>query len=161
MQYLYSPWRGAYLQGKEKKCECIFCHLSKVEVGQEWVFYKDEICYGVLNAYPYTPAHFMFIPHKHVDSPHLLEEKEWLHISKKVLQGVSMLYEFGADGINTGINIKEAGGAGIPQHLHWHILPRFKRDTNFMTAIAECRIYGCDFEEIFNTMLALAKKYLK
>ena len=103
----------------------------------------------------------MFISHKHIDSPHLLEESEWLHISKKVLQGINMLYEFGAEGINTGINIKEAGGAGIPEHLHWHILPRFKRDTNFMTSIADCRIYGCDFEEIFNTISALAKKHLK
>lgn len=160
MEYLYSPWRSQYFC-EDHKNGCIFCEISKDVTEKHFVFYSDEICYGVMNLYPYTPGHLMLIPHRHIDSPNLLLQEEWIHISSLVPNVCEMLYAFGATGINTGINIKEAGGAGIPQHLHWHFVPRFERDTNFMTSIAQTRVYGREFNEIFAKIKKLANQYLQ
>lgn len=161
MDIVYAPMRGEYLKNGAGQT-CVFCEISqqKEKDEQHYVFYRDELCFGVMNLYPYTPGHFMFIPHKHLDSPHLLSEEQWLHLSKMVQKGCEMLYAFGAKGINTGLNIKDAGGAGIPQHLHWHLVPRFDKDTNFMTSIAQTRIYGCEFDAIFTTITKLSKEFL-
>lgn len=161
MKILYAPTRKDYLK-KGTGRECVFCEIStQAQKDQEhFVFYRDSVCFGVMNLYPYTPGHLMFIPHQHIDSPHLLTEQEWLHLSRLVKQGCEMLYAFGAQGINTGLNIRSCGGAGIPDHLHWHLVPRFDRDTNFMTSIAQTRIYGCDFNEIFNTIQKLSQDFL-
>lgn len=161
MDIIYAPTRGEYLKNGAGQT-CVFCEISQHEEKDEehYVFYRDELCFGVMNLYPYTPGHLMFIPHKHLDSPHLLSETEWLHLSKKVQRACEMLYKFGAKGINSGLNIKSAGGAGIPEHLHWHLVPRFDKDTNFMTAIAQTRIYGCEFETIFKTIKNLSKEFL-
>lgn len=161
MDIIYAPTRGEYLKNGGGE-SCVFCEISEQtqKDKEHYVFYRDEVCFGVMNLYPYTPGHLMFIPHKHIDSPHLLSLQEWLHLSSLVQKACEMLYEFGAQGINTGINIKSAGGAGIPDHLHWHLVPRFARDTNFMTSIAQTRIYGCQFEEIFNKILKLSQEFL-
>lgn len=161
METLYAPTRRNYLKGLTEGV-CPFCTISQEAQRDDeyFVFYRDSLCFGVMNLYPYTPGHLMFIPHLHVDSPDLLSEESWKHLSSLVRQGCEMLYAFGARGINVGINIRGAGGAGIPDHLHWHLVPRFDRDTNFMTSIAQTRIYGCDFREIFEEMKQLSQKYL-
>lgn len=161
MEILYAPTRGNYLKHGIGE-GCVFCDIS-CNTGKDeehFVFYRDEICFGVMNLYPYSPGHLMFIPHKHIDSPHLLDASEWLHISSLTRRACEMLYAFGAKGINSGINVRSAGGAGIPDHLHWHLVPRFERDTNFMTSIAQTRIYGCEFQEIFNQIKQLSHEFL-
>ena len=76
-------------------------------------------------------------------------------------KAINMLEEYGASGINMGINIRQAAGAGIPKHLHLHFVPRFLGDTNFITAISNARVYGVNFDEIFDKITCLAKKYLE
>ena len=143
--------------------DCVFCAISSQndKDKQNHVFYRDSICFGVMNLYPYTPGHFMLIPHKHVDSPTLLSQDEWLHINMLSQKAINMLEEYGASGINMGINIRQAAGAGIPKHLHLHFVPRFLGDTNFITAISNARVYGVNFDEIFDKITCLAKKYLE
>lgn len=160
METLYAPWRSAYF-GEEKGTGCVFCRLSQESSLDEahTVFYRDELCFAVMNKFPYTPGHFMIIPHAHVDSPTLLDETTWLHLSRLARRGVALLEEFGAHGVNHGINIKKSGGAGIPDHLHLHLVPRWSGDTNFITAIGDSRIYGVDFMEIFQTIKRLSAKH--
>lgn len=162
MEILYAPTRRNYLKNTQGNA-CTFCAISqKKEKDQEhFVFYRDSLCFGVMNLYPYTPGHLMFIPHSHLDSPDLLSQEEWMHLSSLVRKACKMLYAFGSKGINVGINVRNAGGAGIPDHLHWHLVPRFERDTNFMTSIAQTRIYGCKFHEIFEEIRSLSQEYLK
>lgn len=158
---LYSPWRDEYFHSDIK--ECTFCNISNnPDKDQEnRVFYRDEICFCVMNRYPYTPGHFMIIPHAHIDSPSLLSDEDWIHLSKLSKKAITLLEEYGAQGVNTGINIKSAAGAGIPAHLHLHFIPRFNGDTNFITTIAQTRVYGIDFNEIFTKISKLALKYFK
>lgn len=164
---VYSPWRTQYFSDEDSrnldsKDTCIFCEISKCENPKsKYVFYKDSICYCVMNLYPYMPAHFMVIPHRHVDSPTLLDIDEWLHIAKISKKAIKLLETYGAEGINMGINIKQAAGAGIPKHLHLHFVPRFIGDTNFITAISHCRVYGLDFDKVFDRILELSNEIFK
>lgn len=159
---LYAPWRDEYVAGKEVK-GCVFCHISQNAKEDEelHVLYRDEHCFIVMNRYPYTPGHFMIIPHAHTDKLEELDPQIWLHMSSLAQKGVRLLKEgFGAHGVNIGMNLGKAGGAGIAEHIHMHLVPRWERDTNFITAIAQNRVYSSDFEKIYKKLRDLLPKYL-
>jgi diadenosine tetraphosphate (Ap4A) HIT family hydrolase len=106
-----------------------------------------------MNKYPYTPGHFMIIPSLHTDTLENLDEKVWIEMSKYAKKGVKILKEdFGAKGVNLGMNLGSAAGAGIAEHIHLHLVPRWERDTNFITSIADTRIYSTDFERIYRKL---------
>lgn len=159
MDRIYSPWRAAYFGSKAHSC--VFCEISKNPQDDEknHVIYRDNTCFGVMNLYPYTPGHFMLIPHKHCDCPSLLDSSEWLHIQTLSQKAFGLLYEYGASGVNMGMNIKKAGGAGIPEHIHLHFVPRYIGDTNFLTSIAHTRTFGIDFDSVFAKIKALCEKH--
>lgn len=158
---LYAPWRDEYIQ--DKKIEgCVFCHISEYADQDKdlHVLYRDEFCFIVMNKYPYTPGHFMIIPHHHTDSLEALDSAVWLHMSTLAQKGVRLLKEgFNAQGVNIGMNLGKAGGAGIAEHVHMHLVPRWERDTNFITAIGKTRVYSTDFINIYNKLLDLAPRY--
>ena len=158
---LYAPWRSEYIAG-EKIEGCVFCHISKAIQESETlhVLHRDEHCFVVMNRYPYTPGHFMIIPHLHTNKLECLSELSWLHMSLLAQKSVRLLKEgFGAHGVNIGMNLGEAAGAGIAEHIHLHVVPRFNRDTNFITSIAETRVYSTDFEKIYLKIKSLVKQY--
>lgn len=158
---LYAPWRDEYVTGQKIE-GCVFCHISTHESDDEnlHVLYRDEHCFIVMNRYPYTPGHFMIIPHLHTDALEALDPAIWLHMSALAQKGVRMLKEsFGAHGVNLGMNLGRAGGAGIAEHIHLHLVPRWERDTNFITSIAETRVYSTDFEKIYQKLKEEGKKY--
>ncbi|MDH5465205.1 MAG: HIT domain-containing protein [Thiovulaceae bacterium] len=158
---LYAPWRNDYVTG-EKIEGCVFCHISQAkEEGRKLhLLYRDEHCFIVMNKYPYTPGHFMIIPHMHTDALEELDPKSWLHMSGLAQKGVALLKEhMGAKGVNIGMNLGMAAGAGIAEHIHMHLVPRWERDTNFITSIAQTRVYSTDFEKIYNSILEAVPKY--
>lgn len=161
MNHIYSPWRGEYMSSKSSKC--VFCEISKNpnQDAQNRVLYRDEHSFFVINKYPYTPGHFMIIPHMHTSDLTKLDTKSWQHISLLSQKGVEILKIFGADGINIGMNLGACGGAGIPEHIHLHLIPRWMGDTNFITTIGDSRIYGVDFEEIYQKLLKITNEVLK
>ena len=118
MEHIYAPWRAKYFEQEIEGCPFCEIALHIKDDEKNFVFYRDEICYGVMNRYPYTPGHILLIPHCHIDSPSNLSALEWAHISAITQKSTVMLEAFGAQGINIGANIKVAGGAGIPEHLH-------------------------------------------
>lgn len=151
---LYAPWRTEYISGE--KCEgCVFCHISENSDRDEehHVLYRDEDCFVVMNLYPYTPGHFMIIPHHHTDALEALDANTWLRMSALAQRGVRLLKEsFGAHGVNIGMNLGRTAGAGIAEHIHLHLVPRWERDTNFITSIAQTRVYSTDFEIIYRRL---------
>ncbi len=159
---LYAPWRDEYVTN-DKIEGCVFCHISThaKEDDALHVLYRDEHCFIVMNRYPYTPGHFMIIPHLHTDKLEELASETWLHMSKLSQQSVRLLKEgFGAQGVNIGMNLGKAAGAGIAEHIHMHLVPRWERDTNFITAIGNTRVYSTDFEKIYKKIKSLLPKYI-
>ncbi len=158
---LYAPWRSDYITG-ERIEGCVFCHISTHETDDEasHVLYRDEHCFVVMNRYPYTPGHFMIIPHLHTDKLEDLESHVWLHMSDLAQKGVRLLKEcFSAQGVNIGMNLGSAAGAGIAEHIHMHLVPRWSGDTNFITSIGGTRVYSTEFEEIYKKILSEVPNY--
>jgi len=159
---LYAPWRDEYVTNQKIE-GCVFCHISlHVEEDEDLsVLYRDEFCFIVMNKYPYTPGHFMIIPHTHTDKLEELDSKVWLHMSSLAQKCVKLLKEgFNAQGVNIGMNLGKAGGAGIAEHIHMHLVPRWERDTNFITSIAQTRVHSSDFFKIYKKIKSLIPKYL-
>ena len=161
MDRLYAPWRREY--HLKKQSGCVFCDIinSKEYDEENEVFYRDEKCIFVMNRFPYNPGHFMIIPTTHTGNYEDLNDEEVTHIAKMSKIGCKVLKDFGADGINMGWNLGFDAGAGIPGHIHLHLVPRFKRDTNMMTTIFNTRVFSADFNKIFEKIKILFEKNFK
>lgn len=162
MNHLYAPWRAEYFAQNIE--DCVFCHIGKnFEKDEELgVLFRDTKCFGVMNRYPYTPGHFMIIPYEHVDSIEKLSSETWGQMSSHVQTTVLMVKEIlEVKGVNIGMNLGECAGAGIAEHIHYHIVPRWERDTNFITTIGNVRVNGVSFDKIFLKLKAASKKYIK
>ena len=139
--YLYSPWRLDYIQS-EKPDECILCACqSKGTDAENLIVHRGEHCFVMLNRYPYNNGHIMLVPKLHLQ--HLQElPAEVLAETGRLLQVCerALLDAYGCDGINVGINLGRAAGAGIAEHLHIHLVPRWSGDSNFMSVVAGERV---------------------
>lgn len=145
--YLYSPWRLEYIQG-EKPGECILCrHQDPSADGDNLIIHRGSNCYVMLNRYPYNNGHIMLVPYLHCSSlshlpPEVMAELGTLmQLSETVLQNV-----YNCEGINIGINLGKAAGAGIDEHLHIHVVPRWNGDCNFMSVVGGLRVIPEAFE---------------
>ena len=150
MQHLYAPWRDAYIKDKSKN-GCVFCAIADDDnMEQNRVLYKDSDLFIVMKAYPYTPGHFMVIPTKHAQTLNQISQTLWIKISLAVHKSTNLLKKtLNPEGVNLGMNIEAAAGAGIAEHLHYHVVPRWSKDTNFITAVGQTRVYSTDFDRIF------------
>lgn len=159
MDHLYAPWRDEYISNKIEGCP--FCYIVKnLDKDEEChVLFRSANCFLVMNKYPYTPGHFMVIPNLHVDNIESLSTEIWLEMSTLVQKSVKLLKEdFGAHGVNIGMNLGECGGAGIADHVHYHLVPRWPRDTNFITAIGDSRVFSTDFDELYKKLKKLIEE---
>jgi ATP adenylyltransferase len=142
MDYLWTPWRYAYVTADSKTTECIFCELPKAgDDAKTHIVYRGRHCYIVLNTFPYTPGHIMVVPFAHLDELHKLPVEashEMMALSQKMERVLRRLYA--PDGVNLGMNIGKAAGAGVAGHIHMHVLPRWVADANFVSVIGETRI---------------------
>jgi ATP adenylyltransferase len=149
MDYLWTPWRYAYVSTAENAVGCIFCAAVKAnDDAKTLIVYRGEHCFVILNAYPYTPGHAMIVPYAHLDQLRNLPPEaatEMMSLTQRLESVLRDLYH--PDGVNLGMNIGKAAGAGIAGHIHMHILPRWVADANFMTVVGETRILPEALEE--------------
>jgi ATP adenylyltransferase len=140
IEMLWAPWRLEYVKG-ERPAGCPFCESPKEEPSEEnLVLFKNDVFFVVMNKFPYNPGHLMVIPRRHVTLPTDLSIDEWSELSHGLRAVLDVLNsEPVPHGYNLGMNLGAVGGAGIPGHLHWHVLPRWAGDTNFMPLIAETK----------------------
>ena len=145
MDYLWTPWRYSYVTTADisnSAGTCIFCELLRLGDDEKaLVVHRGEFNFVVLNAYPYTSGHSMIVPYEHVDRLNKLPEaasQEMMTLTRKLEASLIELYH--PDGVNIGMNIGKAAGAGIAGHIHMHALPRWVADANFMTVIGESRV---------------------
>lgn len=161
MERLYAPWRYEYVTEHKIK-GCVFCHIVEHPNDDEklGVVYRDKECFVVMNKYPYSPGHMMVIPNIHIDNIECINDAVWADMSLRVKQATKMLKEvLNAEGVNIGMNLGKAAGAGIAEHVHYHVLPRWERDTNFISAIGGLRVYPVDFDKIYQKLCDRAKEY--
>jgi ATP adenylyltransferase len=142
MDYLWTPWRYAYVTAGAKTTGCIFCDLPKAgDDAKARIVHRGQYCYIVLNTYPYTPGHVMVVPFAHLDELQKLPvdaAHEVMDLSQKMERVLRRLYA--PDGVNLGMNIGKAAGAGVAGHIHMHVLPRWVADANFVSVVGETRI---------------------
>ncbi|MEN6445485.1 MAG: HIT domain-containing protein [Candidatus Cloacimonas sp.] len=148
--YLYSPWRLDYILG-DKMDDCVLCRFQNPDNDKDnLIVYRANACYVMLNRYPYNNGHLMIIPYQHSASITDLELDTWLEMCSLVRDTEQILLRvYHCDGINIGINLGCAAGAGIAEHLHIHLVPRWQGDSNFMTIIGGERVIPESFEVAF------------
>jgi diadenosine tetraphosphate (Ap4A) HIT family hydrolase len=166
MDILYAPWRSNYITKNEddKKIDgCVFCYIAKNKDDDKlMVLHREEDFFIVMNKYPYTPGHFMIIPNHHTANLEDLDPNTYARMSNFAQKGVKMLKEvLNAQGVNIGMNLGVAGGAGIAPHIHMHLLPRWIGDTNFITTVGGTRTYGVDFDEVYEKLKEQSASYFR
>ena len=150
---LYSPWRLNYILS-EKEDGCIFCIKPQEKTDKKnLILYRTKHSFVIMNLFPYNNGHLMVVPNRHIASMVDLPDKELcdltttLKLSEKIVREV-----YSPDGINVGINLGRAAGAGIDTHLHIHIVPRWKGDVNFMTVAGGYRVIPESFESSYDKL---------
>lgn len=141
MKQLWSPWRMEYIRS-DKSGECIFCE-KPTETNDEGnlILYRGKSCFVIMNRYPYTNGHLMVAPYAHTDTPLNLPPEtltELMVLTNVCLKALSETAH--PDGFNIGMNLGASAGAGIKDHIHMHIVPRWTGDTNFMPVLCDTRV---------------------
>ncbi len=159
MEKMWSPWRSVYIESfkdKPKDEKCVFCAAQKEELSNEKSLkvYEGDKVFVVMNLYPYNNGHIMVVPRRHLsDFSELTKEERYeiadtIDLSIKALKIVSSPH-----GFNVGANIGKAAGAGIDQHLHFHIVPRWNGDTNFMPVLGEVKVISQELLQTKNLLI--------
>ena len=154
MDHIFTPWRYAFVTGADKAAGCIFCDLPSLnDDGKALIVHRAQHCFVILNAYPYTSGHVMVSPYEHVDQLQKLSEpaaQEMMALTRKLEGILRELYH--PEGLNLGMNLGKAAGAGIAGHIHMHVLPRWVADANFMSTIGETRVLPEDLATTYKRM---------
>ena len=143
MERIWAPWRIRYIEQADAKGKgCILCDKPKENKDTEnYILYRGKKNFVILNSYPYNPGHLMIAPYRHLDSPEKLSDEELREHYEMVRNSLAVLREvFKPGGFNVGMNLGRVAGAGIADHIHTHVVPRWGGDTNFMPVLADVRV---------------------
>jgi len=141
MDRLYSPWRLSYVTTSEPVAGCIFCNAASAAATDPLVVARGQAAFVILNLYPYNSGHLMVVPVRHVASLAELsgdERAELMDLTARAEVALTEVYR--PQGLNIGVNLGKAAGAGIADHLHVHVVPRWTGDTNFMSVVGNVRV---------------------
>jgi len=157
MDHLWSPWRLDYVTSPKPSGGCVFCDARTSR--DPLIVFEGTAAYVILNRYPYNNGHLMVVPNRHLQTLVDLEADELGEIARLTRTAEAVLREaYRLEGINVGINLGKAAGAGIQEHLHVHLVPRWAGDTNFMTAVGQTRVLP---EDLPSTASRLAPIFAK
>ena len=155
---LWAPWRMEYIRA-EKPGSCIFCDLP-AEEGEaadrrNLVVHRAPHAFAILNRYPYNSGHIMVVPRGHVSALEDLSPEAFGSLQQELLRAVAAVKRaYRPEGMNMGMNLGKAGGAGIAEHLHWHVVPRWAGDTNFMPVTGDVRVVPEALDEAWTHLRA-------
>jgi ATP adenylyltransferase len=150
MNYIWSPWRMAYMQTDKQEPGCVFCKELSRPDGQSLVVFRGNKAFAILNRYPYTSGHLMIVPYEHLGTLEALDPQtraDMMELTNQAIQVLSSVYR--PQGFNLGINQGEAAGAGITDHIHMHVVPRWMGDTNFMSSLGNTRVLPESLEDTY------------
>ena len=164
MQKLWSPWRSQYIDSfkdKSPKTGCFLCDAAKLNAddSDNLLVTKGILTFTILNLYPYNNGHLMIVPYAHKADLLSLTKDEGLEITEQLKLSVRALEEvLIPEGFNIGVNIGKASGAGVDDHIHYHIVPRWNGDTNFMPVLGEVKVISQDLLTTKKNMQAAFRK---
>jgi len=158
MERLFSPWRSRYIESfaevNDSKNECIFCTaLAGTNDKDHFIIYRGKECFVIMNLYPYNSGHLMIVPNRHISSPVDITDSESAEIFGLIRIMIGALQKVShPDGFNIGANIGRIAGAGIDQHVHFHLVPRWSGDTNFMPVLADTKMISEDMDTLYSKL---------
>ena len=153
MNKLWAPWRKPYILSKPTK-KCFICRIqASSQDKKHFVLKRTPRSFAVLNLFPYNNGHVMVIPNRHVGDLEKLKDAELLDLLRLTNQIITRLKRImKPHGMNVGINFERVGGAGVPGHLHIHVVPRWSGDTNFMPVIADTKILSESLQSVYKRL---------
>jgi ATP adenylyltransferase len=153
MERLWAPWRYGYIK-MEKSPGCIFCDKTKQRKDEEnYIVYRGEKNFIILNSFPYNPGHLMVAPYSHIGNLGELTREEMTEHMELLARAVEALKKaFSPAGFNLGMNLGKIAGAGIEDHIHSHIVPRWQGDTNFMPVLADTRVLPEGLQSVYRKL---------
>lgn len=158
MDHLWSPWRYQYITSGEREEGCLLCRIDREHKDAEnYVVHRARLNFILLNLFPYTSGHLMIVPYEHQASFAALEEStttEMIDLAKQAQ--IALEAEYNPDGFNIGMNLGRSAGAGVADHLHLHVVPRWTGDANFVSIIGETRVLP---EDLATTCTKLIKHF--
>lgn len=157
MKHLWSPWRMAYVEKPHQEAGCLFCNrLAQADGPGNLILHRGQHAFVILNRFPYTTGHMMIVPFAHQASLEALDEPTRADLMALVARAIDVLRRaYGAQAFNVGANIGEAAGAGVVDHVHFHVLPRWPGDTSFMTTTADTRVIPASLEDTYQRLRPL------
>ena len=153
MKHLFSPWRAEYIKtfkNEKKSKSCLFCRIAKEKNdAKNLVVWRGNTCYAVLNKFPYNSGHLMIVPYRHTPDFSGLTKDENAEIMAMSARCMKIMKKTNnPHGFNFGANIGRVAGAGIASHVHFHIVPRWSGDTNFMPTLADVKMVSEDLKKL-------------
>ena len=141
MERLWTPWRLAYVTGDAKSEGCVFCRAQHEDDAEPLIVFRGTVCFVILNLYPYNNGHLLILPNRHIASLAEATHEELVELIEFTRRAEIALNEaYAPHGLNVGVNLGKPAGAGILDHLHIHVVPRWNGDTNFMTIVGGTRV---------------------
>jgi ATP adenylyltransferase len=161
MENMWAPWRMEYVSTGTITEGCVFCNVQKEEDKKNHIVYRGKYCYVILNKFPYNNGHIMVVPQRHTNDLLDLSDEEQAECNMLINKSILALRKvFNPHAINIGLNMGKAAGAGIEEHIHYHILPRWDGDTNFMPVIAGVKVISESLEATYIKMSKVLKEIL-
>ncbi len=152
MKQIWAPWRTVYIGGDHGE-ECFFCEkIKSVQDEANLVLLRGDRTFVLMNLYPYNNGHLLIAPKRHVGDIEDLTEEEMMELFKMTRKMVKVLRAFNPEGFNVGVNIGKVAGAGVPGHLHIHVVPRWNGDTNFMPVLGDVKVISESLEETYKKL---------
>ena len=146
---LYASWRYAYMTGSSDTTECVFCAAQRAKEAESLIVHDGRLAFAILNLFPYNSGHLLVVPRRHVADLTALTREELIEMAEMTQAAARVLTdEYHPQGINVGMNLGRPAGAGVADHLHTHLVPRWTGDTNFMTVVGQVRVLP---EEVFQS----------
>lgn len=154
MDKLWAPWRIQYIANAKKQKGCLFCRAVKERSDREnLLLYRSDYVFCMLNKFPYNNGHLMVSPYRHLGQIDKLNQDEVVDLFAALSKMQALLKEtLKPDGFNVGINLGRVAGAGIPHHLHMHVVPRWKEDTNFMPVVFDTKIISQSLDALYGQL---------
>ncbi len=153
MKVLWAPWRMEYILGEDKPKGCIFCPEPGEDPASRLVLFSGHLTRIMMNKYPYINGHLLISPLRHVAGLEDLTHAELLDLQLKLRESLEILRQvMRPDGFNVGLNLGIVAGAGVESHLHFHVVPRWNGDTNFIPVFAEVRVIPEHFRQTYERL---------